>query len=177
MDPTLSLLVVFLTQLFMPRHNAQMRLLIRDADTKFCASFDTVWASEGARVIQIPRRAPDASACARSFIGTVKRECLDFFACFCRSQLDYILRTWVRHYNTERPHRGRGVGNNVLQVDFRPARDGPIRRNWQLGGILTSYTRDAACMSSIRARDQNVRRRRILLAGLRQTSKNVSKSI
>ena len=118
--------------------------LIRDADTKFSSSFDTVWASEGARVIQIPHRAPDANAFAESFIGTIKRECLDFFVCFSRSQLDYILRTLVRHYNTERPHRGRGIGNNVLQVDFRRTRDGPIRRNRQLGGIITSYTRDAA---------------------------------
>jgi len=61
-----------------------------------------------------------------------------------RAQLDYILRTGVRHYNTERPHRGRDIGNNVLQIDFRPARDGPIRRRRQLGGIITSYTRDAA---------------------------------
>ncbi|MGY6694555.1 MAG: integrase core domain-containing protein [Roseinatronobacter sp.] len=95
--------------------------LIREADTKCCASFDTVWASEGARVIRIPHRAPDANAFAGSFIGTIKRECLDFFVCFSRSQLDYILRTWVRHHNTARPHRGRGIGNNVLQVDFRPA--------------------------------------------------------
>ena len=35
-------------------------------------------------------------------------------------------------------------GNNVLQVDFRPARDGPIRCRRQLGGIITSYTRNAA---------------------------------
>jgi len=119
-------------------------LLIRDADTKFSASFDTVWASEGARIIQIPHRAPDANAFAESFIGTIKRECLDFFVCFSRSQLDYILRTWVSHYNVERPHRGRDIGNNVLEVDFRPARDGPIRRRRQLGGIITSYTRDAA---------------------------------
>ena len=118
--------------------------LIRDADTKFSASFDTVWASEGARVIQIPHRTPNANAFAESFIGTIKRECLNFFVCFSRSQLDYILRTWVRHYNVERPHRGRDIGNNVLQVDFRPVRDGPIRRNRQLGGIVTSYTRDAA---------------------------------
>lgn len=118
--------------------------LIRDADTKFSASFDAVWTSEATRVIQIPHRAPDANAFAESFIATIKRECLDFFICFSRSQLDYILRTWVRHYNTERPHRGRGIGNNVLQVDFRPVRDGPIRRNRQLGGIVTSYTRDAA---------------------------------
>jgi putative transposase len=101
-------------------------------------------ASEAARVIQIPHRAPDANAFAESFIGTIKRECLDFFVCFSRSQFDYILRTWVRHYNVERPHRGRDIGNNVLQVDFRPVRDGPIRRNRQLGGIITSYTRDAA---------------------------------
>ncbi len=120
------------------------RFLIRDADTKFSTSFDAVWASEGARTIQIPHRAPDAHAFAESFIGTVKRECLNLFACFSRSQLDYILRTWVRHYNIERPHRGRDIGANVLQVDFRPVRDGPIRRKRQLGGIVTSYTRDAA---------------------------------
>jgi len=118
--------------------------LIRDADTKFSPSFDTVWASEAARVIQIPHRAPDANAFAESFIGTIKRECLDFFVCFSRTQLDYILRTWVRHYNFERPHRGRDIGNNVLHVDFKPARDGPISRKRQLGGIVTSYTRHAA---------------------------------
>lgn len=97
---------------------------------------DHVWASEGARVIQIPHRAPNANAFAESFIGTTERECLDFFVCFSRSQLDCILRTWVRHYYVERPHRGREIGNNVLQVDFGPARDGPIRCRRQLGGVL-----------------------------------------
>lgn len=95
-------------------------------------------------MIQIPHRAPDANAFAESFIATIKRECLDFFICFSRSQLDYILRTWVRHYNVDRPHRGRDIGNNVLQVDFRPVRDGPILRKRQLDGIITSYTRRAA---------------------------------
>ncbi|MFP1646768.1 integrase, partial [Pontitalea aquivivens] len=61
--------------------------LIRDADTKFSASFDTVWTSEAARVIQIPHRAPNANAFAESFIGTIKCECLNFFVCFSRSQL------------------------------------------------------------------------------------------
>ena len=80
---------------------------IRNADTKFSASSDTVRTSEAARVIQIPHRAPDANAFAEAFIGTIKRECLNFFVCFSRSQLDYILRTWLRHDNVELPHRGR----------------------------------------------------------------------
>ena len=50
----------------------------------------------------------------------------------------------VCHYNVERPHQGQEIGNNVLQVDFRPARDGPIRCRRQLGGIIASYTREAA---------------------------------
>ncbi len=33
--------------------------LIQDADTKFSPSLDSVWASEGAGVIQIPHRVPD----------------------------------------------------------------------------------------------------------------------
>ena len=114
----------------------------RAADMLHALFLDVI--PEGARVIQIPHRAPDANAFAESFIGTIKRECLDFFVCFSRSQLDYSLRTWVRHYNVERPHRGRDIGNNVLQVDFRPVRDGPIRRKRQLGGIIISYTPDAA---------------------------------
>ena len=48
--------------------------LIRDADTNFSASFDTVWSSETVRVIQISHRAPDANAFAVSFIGTTLRE-------------------------------------------------------------------------------------------------------
>ncbi|KNX40032.1 hypothetical protein ROTO_34080 [Roseovarius tolerans] len=132
------------TLMWCAEHGITPDFLIRDADTKFSVNFDTVWASEAARVIQILHRAPDANAFAESFIGTIKRECLGFFVCFSRSQLDYILRTWVRHYNFERPHRGRDIGNNVLLVNFRPARDGPITRKRALGGIITSYSRDAA---------------------------------
>lgn len=45
-------------------------------------------------MIQIPHRVPNANAFAESFIGTIKRECLNFFICFSRVQFDYILRIW-----------------------------------------------------------------------------------
>lgn len=87
------------------RHSVRLNLafgltpnfLIRDADTKFGASFDTVWTSKAAPVIQIPHRAPGANAFAEFFIGTIKRECPIFFVCFSRPQLDYIQRNWGRH--------------------------------------------------------------------------------
>ncbi|MEO5368870.1 MAG: transposase [Magnetococcus sp. DMHC-1] len=120
------------------------RFLIRDADAKFFGPFNTVWKTEGSRVIQIPHCAPHANAFAESFIGTLKWECLDFFVCFSRSQLAFICTTWLRHYNTERPHRGAEMGNNVLDVKFKAARDGPIRSREALGGIIRSYYREAA---------------------------------
>ncbi|MCV2890998.1 transposase [Ruegeria aquimaris] len=86
----------------------------------------------------------DANSVKHILNDAGKRECLNFVVCFSRSQSDQILGTWVHHYNTERPHRGRDIGNNVLQVDFRPVRDGPIRRNRKPGGIVTSYTREVA---------------------------------
>ena len=120
------------------------RFLIRDADTKFSGKFLNIWKSEGIRVIQIPHRAPMVNAFSESWIGTIKKECLNFFVCFSRSQLDYICRSWILHFNTSRPHQGDGIGNNVLDINFKPVRGGPIKCREQLGGIIKSYYREAA---------------------------------
>ena len=120
------------------------RFILRDRDRKFPDGLKEFWKAEGTTCIKSPPRAPKANAYAESFIGTLKRECLNHFVCFSRSQLDYIARTWVKHYNTERPHRGTGIDNNVLDRSFRPQTQGPIRCKRKLGGIVTSYYRDAA---------------------------------
>ena len=64
--------------------------------------------------------------------------------CFSRDQLDYITDTWVCHYNAERPHRGVGMNNEVLDRTFRPQSYGTIRCKQQLGGLIKSYYREAA---------------------------------
>jgi putative transposase len=98
--------------------------------------------SDGIKVIKTPVRAPMANAFAESYIGKFKRECLNYMHCFHVSQLNYISRQWQEHYNTERPHRGRGIDNNILDVDFTPTAEGRIQCKQRLGGILKHYYRE-----------------------------------
>ena len=55
----------------------ELSLLIHDRDRKFSGSFDTVFRSEGARVVLTPLMAPRANAHAERWIGSCRRECLD----------------------------------------------------------------------------------------------------
>lgn len=118
--------------------------LIRDRDVVYPERMKQFWKSEGVTVIKTPVRSPKANAFCESFIGTFKKECLNHFTCFSRGQLNYICKTWFRYYNTERPHRGKGIDNNVLDVDFTPRTQGRVRCKEELGGIIKSYYREAA---------------------------------
>jgi putative transposase len=122
----------------------EAKFLLSDRDAKYPDAVKHFWKSEHVRCLKSPPRAPKANAFVESFIGTLKRECLSHFVCFSRDQLDYINQTWIGHYNTERPHRGIGMENEVLDQSFVPKHTGKIRSKRKLGGIVTSYYREAA---------------------------------
>jgi putative transposase len=121
----------------------QFRFLIRDRDTKFTATFDTVFAGADIRIIRTPVRAPRANAIAERFIGTLRRECLDHLLISGRRHLATVLREFVDHYNTHRPHRsldqhppaGRTPPSSGATVR-------PIRRD-RLGGLIHEYVQVA----------------------------------
>ncbi|HPS03569.1 MAG TPA: integrase core domain-containing protein [Candidatus Sumerlaeota bacterium] len=126
------------------------RFLIHDRDTKFSAQFKDFWKDAGTRCLPIPPRAPRANAFVESYIGTFKAQCLNHFVCLSLDHLDYIQRTWLRYYHTERPHQGRDIGNRVLTCKTSPepesvsAAEGKIVRKTDLGGVLAWYEREAA---------------------------------
>jgi transposase InsO family protein len=120
----------------------RFRFLIRDRDSKFVASFDAVFASEGSRVIKTPVRSPRANAYAERFVGTARRECLDWVLIFGRGHLERVLAEFVSHYNTARPHRSIDLD---APVRLEPVSDttAAICRVDRLGGLIHDYRRAA----------------------------------
>jgi transposase InsO family protein len=121
----------------------QFRFLIRDRDSKFTGAFDAVFAGADIAIIRTPVRAPRANAIAERFIGTLRRECLDYLLITGPRHLTAVLREFVEHYNTHRPHQA---------LDQRPpagptsrpsgAAVRPLRRD-RLGGLVHEYVQVA----------------------------------
>jgi putative transposase len=117
----------------------RFRFLIRDRDSTFTTAFDAVFTGADIRIIRTPIRAPRANAIAERFIGTLRRECLDHLLITGPRHLDVVLREYVQHFNTHRPHRS---------LDQRPPAGGtpprsgatvrPLRRD-RLGGLIHEY--------------------------------------
>jgi putative transposase len=125
---------------------AQPRFLIRDRDSKFTREFDEVFRSQGIRVIKAPVQAPKARAHAESWVGTVRRECLDRILIVGRRHLQHVLAIYTAHYNEQRPHRelAQRPPTNALrlsaeqQVSDVVSLDRVHRRDL-LGGLIHEY--------------------------------------
>jgi hypothetical protein len=123
--------------------NTRPTVLIRDRDAKFPRVFDDLFRSAGVRVVRAPFRVPRARAHAERWIGTVRRECLDWLLIAGERHLERVLREYAGHYNAARPHRG-------LQLRAPLAGGQPVSpvceilRRDRLGGLIHEYERRVA---------------------------------
>ena len=118
-------------------------LLIRDRDSKYSGPFDEVFRSERIQTLKTPVRAPKANAIAERFVRTVRSECLDWLLTLNRCHLERVLRVYVDHYNTQRPHRALQLCPPEHEGDSRSGGT-EIHRRDRLGGLIHEYYRAAA---------------------------------
>ena len=86
------------------------RFLIHDRDSIFSKELDRSIRNLGLRVLKTPYRSPRANAICERFIGTLRREALDWVIPFGERHLRTLLKSWVAHYNGARPHMSLGPG-------------------------------------------------------------------
>ena len=123
----------------------KVELVTRDNDQIYKKGFDRVMGSAGIRPKRLALRAPNTNAFVERFIQTIQVECLDHFLVFGKKHFDYLVREYVEHYHTERPHQG--LENSVIVGPPPPAPPGAdegVECRKRLGGMLKHYHRVAS---------------------------------
>jgi putative transposase len=121
-----------------------MRFVIGDRDSTYSGSFDEAFGTAGIRIVKTPVRAPKANAIAERFVRTVRGECLDWLLILNRRHLERVLRVYVEHDNTHRPHRALKLQPPQPAEPPPTPTIGEIHRPDRLGGLIHEYDRHAA---------------------------------
>jgi transposase InsO family protein len=128
-----------------------LRFLIHDRDAIFSHALDQSMGYLGLRVLKTLPQAPRANAICERILGTLRRKCLDFMIPLTAIHLQGILKAWVPHYNTGRPHMALGPGvprppssppgataKAPAPASRASASRPPIDPSWLASGILAS---------------------------------------
>ncbi|MGH9385920.1 MAG: transposase [Vicinamibacterales bacterium] len=86
------------------------RFVVHDRDGIFAPAVDDALRSMSLEVLKTPVRVPQANAHCERFIGTARRECLDWIIPLNEPHLRRAFAEWIAHYNGERPHSALGPG-------------------------------------------------------------------
>ena len=83
---------------------------------------------------------PNMNAIAERFVGTVRREAINWFIIFSGRQLRNIMREYVRYYNHFRPHQG--IGQDI-PCGCQKRVEGEVTSMPVLSGLHRHYYRNA----------------------------------
>ncbi len=97
-----------------------------------------------AAIIGTPVQAPNANAHVERWVGSVRRECLDRLLIVDRRQLEHVLRVYVRHHNSRRPHRSLDLRapdsiDTPITQGSPPIDTAVVHRHDLLGGLIHEY--------------------------------------
>jgi len=126
------------------------RFLIRDNDNKFGEAFDRVAEGTDIEVLTTPIQAPKANAICERFLGSLRRECLDFFLILNERHLRRTMRQYQDYFNQARPHQG--ISQRIpCRSDAAPLQQarGKIVAHPVLGGLHYDYRRKGSAGPSL----------------------------
>jgi transposase InsO family protein len=86
------------------------RFVIHDRDRIYSRDLDAALRTLGLAVLKTPYKTPQANAICERWIGSARRECLNFMIPISEAHIRQTLKCWVEHYNTARPHSSLGPG-------------------------------------------------------------------
>ena len=84
------------------------RFLIHDRDKIYSQDLDHHIKNLGLQVLKTPIKAPQANSFCERLVGSMRRECLDFFIPLGESSLRKVLQEWKHYYNISRVHSSLG---------------------------------------------------------------------
>ena len=123
----------------------EVGVVTRDRDRNYRQAFDNALRAKGAGVMTLSYQSPNLNAYVERFVQSIQQECMDHFLIFGRNHFDYLVKEYVEHYHTERPHQG--LGNRVITDETPrapPATSATMLCRTRLGGLLKHYYRIAA---------------------------------
>lgn len=120
-----------------------VRYLLMDRDTKFCAEFRELLASSGVNCVRLPSRSPNLTPHIERFMRSIKEECLSQMIFLGEHSFRRAVNAFCEHYHHERNHQG--FGNRLIEPGIETQlREGRIVCRERLGGKLRYYHRQAA---------------------------------
>ena len=119
------------------------RYIILDRDPLYTAAFRRMLQDSGVKSLRLPARSPNLNAYAERFVLSAQSECLNRIIPLGERHLRSIVREFVEHYHTERPHQG--IANELITPPAVAAvGTGTVKCRERLGGVLNFYYREAA---------------------------------
>ena len=101
----------------------------------------------GIQCKKLPVRSPNLNARVERVIQSIKHEVLNHFIVLGRDHLDYLVKTFTAHYNSNRPHSRRNHRPPCDQAEipeWTTIKLEDVECREQLGGVIKSMLRKAA---------------------------------
>ena len=119
------------------------RYLLHDRDTTCTHAFDALLQDRGVESVILPPRSPNLHAHCERFVRSITEDALDHMVMVGEQALSYAIHQYLAHYHTERNHQG--LDNHlIVREGAVGCQTGHVVRRDRLGGLLSSYHREAA---------------------------------